>query len=565
MEIQTGTRPKAPTGSAFAIERIPFPLGSSIDVATVRFGEGVLRDWPMVYILANENEAYVGQTTSVIRRMGQHGANPEKADFTTANLIFNAEANMSVVTDYESQLIQYMSADGKYVLTNKNGGIVNSNYYSKAEYDEMFKDLWSELRNMELADHSIDEIEESEVFKYSPYKSLSEDQRAALERIVAAIVSDGEKRPIVVQGMPGTGKTVLAIYLLKALKDDERFQGMSIKIVEPVTSLRETLRHALKGIRNLSKDDVIGPSELANPRYAASSGEKPFDILLVDEAHRLKQRKNIVSYKAFDDATEALGFERKGPANQLDWVLRQSRIPILFYDANQVVGPSGISPSIIESRIAESCANPISLDSQMRVKGGKAYLDYVAGILRGDEPAPRAFDGYELVLHEDFRGFYDSFERRLQSHELTRMVAGYAWKWRTKKDRSADAYDMEIDGVKVRWNCTTSNWVGRGFGDPQVAREMGVIHTIQGYDLSYAYVVMGNDIVFDEATGRITVDPSSYYDVNGKKNATDEELEAYIKNIYYVLMTRGVYGTHLYVCNPALRRHLARFLSTTTW
>lgn len=561
-EIETGVAPKPPVGSRFVIERFPFPLGSSIDVATVSFGEGRLYDWPMVYILANEGEAYVGQTTNVIRRMGQHGANPEKADFTTANLIFNAEANMSVVTDYESQLIQYMSADGKYTLTNKNGGVVNSNYYSKAEYDEMFKDLWSELRDMDLADHTIDEIEESEVFKFSPYKSLSADQRAALERIMG-VISAGEDRPVVVQGTPGTGKTILAIYLLKALKDDDRFRGMSIKILEPVTALRETLRHALRGIQNLSKDDVLGPADLANPKCARVSGGKPFDILLVDEAHRLKQRKNIVSYKSFDDTTEALGFERRGEANQLDWVLRQSRLPILFYDANQVVGPSGIAPSIMEDRLSEAFSRPIRLDSQMRVKGGKAYLDYVASILGGGNPAPRAFDGYELVLHEGFQGFHDSFERRLRDHELTRMVAGYAWKWRTKADRSPDAYDIEIDGIKIRWNGTTSNWVGKGFEDPRAAREMGVIHTIQGYDLSYAYVVMGNDIVFDERSGRIAVDPSSYFDANGKRGATGEELEAYIKNIYYVLMTRGVRGTHLYVCDPALRRHLARFFTIT--
>ena len=101
------------------------------------------------------------------------------------------------------------------------------------------------------------------------------------------------------------------------------------------------------------------------------------------------------------------------------------------------------------------------------------------------------------------------------------------------------------------------------FAGPRAAREMGVIHTIQGSDRSYAYVVMGNDIVFDERSGRIAVDPSSYFDANGKRGATGEELEAYIKNIYYVLMTRGVRGTHLYVCDPALRRHLARFFTIT--
>lgn len=155
--------------------------------------------------------------------------------------------------------------------------------------------------------------------------------------------------------------------------------------------------------------------------------------------------------------------------------------------------------------------------------------------------------------------FYDSFEQRLEEHDLARMIAGYAWKWNTKKDKSPDAYDIEIESIRIRWNCKQENWVGLGVDDPAIAHEMGVIHSIQGYDLSYAYVVMGPDIVYDEEAEKITVDKASYFDTNGKNTATDEELEEYIKHIYYVLMTRGIYGTHLYVCDEALRRHLGKY------
>ena len=75
-----------------------------------------------------------------------------------------------------------MAADGVYKLTNKNEGHSNLNYFSKEKYESMFDDLWEELRRMELADKTISEIEESEVFKYSPYKSLSVDQRVALNK-----------------------------------------------------------------------------------------------------------------------------------------------------------------------------------------------------------------------------------------------------------------------------------------------------------------------------------------------------------------------------------------------
>ena len=78
--------------------------------------------------------------------MNQHGANEEKRDFDTINVIYNEEFNGSVITDYEHRLIRYMHADGRYKLTNKNEGMTDSNYFSKGAYSAMFEDLWEELR-----------------------------------------------------------------------------------------------------------------------------------------------------------------------------------------------------------------------------------------------------------------------------------------------------------------------------------------------------------------------------------------------------------------------------------
>ena len=51
---------------------------------------------------------------------------------------------------------------------------------------------------------------------------------------------------------------------------------------------------------------------------------------------------------------------------------------------------------------------------------------------------------------------------------------------------------------------------------------------------------------------------SGHFDRNGYATATPEELTSYIKNIYYVLLTCGVMGTHVYVANPVLREYLRR-------
>jgi GIY-YIG catalytic domain-containing protein len=553
-----------PNGADFTIDRCRFTPTQGIEVSSLKIDDDKIQNWPMVYILANndsrQKSAYVGETTSVSERMLQHSKSPEKGLFTSVNIIFNQEFNQSVIKDYENRLIGLMAADGVYKLTNKNEGHSNLNYFSKEKYGSMFDSLWEDLRRMELADKTISEIEESEVFKYSPYKSLSVDQRVALSKIYLEIESDLSKaKPIVVQGMPGTGKTILAIYLLKALRDDEKFKDLNIKIVEPMTSLRNTLKESLKGVSGLNKMDVIGPYDLANPDFGYSSEvEKPFDILLIDESHRLTARRGITNYKNYDEVNKKLGLSKE--STQLDWVLKLAKLPIFFYDASQSIKPADIDSNSFEERLGDALKHPIRLDNQMRVLGGTEYLNYISDILNDKYPVRRTFNNYEFVLHDSIDDFTDSFEQKLSEHNLTRMLAGYAWDWKTKgKQVSSSPKDIVIGDKSFRWNSKSDNWVGKGVTNPMYAQEVGCVHTTQGYDLSYAYVIIGPDLKFDSLTGKLVGDKDHYFDKKGKGGATDEQLTQYIKNIYYVLLTRGIYGTHVYVVDDELRNLFIKY------
>lgn len=523
----------------------------------------------MVYILTNTEEAYVGQTTSVLNRMDQHGANPEKQAFTHTNLIYSDAFNMSVITDYEHRLIQLMNADGLYRLTNKNEGLQDSDYYCKEEYDEMFQQLWTELADYNLVQHTIEQLEESEVFKYSPYKQLNVEQEAAFSNILAAVTKSfsggGKPAPIVAEGMPGTGKTVLAVFLLKALRDSKDFGHLNVKILEPMTALKATLQDSLKGVYGLSEGDIIGPSDLASTKAGFVSGEKGrYDILLVDEAHKLKGRRNIQNYADFDRTSTALGLD-KMTCTQVDWVLNQAKFPIFFYDPFQSISRSGVTPREFESSVGEAVNKPIHLESQMRVKGGKGYLEYICAILHNGNPESRTFPEYEFEMHQDFASFYASFQQTLSNSRLTRMVAGFSWEWLTNPKRKLKAgempaeYDISIEGFNLRWNRKNANWVGIGTKDPTAAQEVGCIHSIQDYDLSYAYVIFGNELGYDRKAQTLKVNRSAYKDKNGKNATEDTDLLSYIQNIYYVLLTRGINGTHIYVCDPDLRDYLSRF------
>lgn len=551
-----------PKGAPFIIDQLPFRHGQRVDYALFDLEEDKVCNWPMVYILANQDSAYVGQTTSVATRINQHGANEEKRDFDTVSVIFNEEFNSSVITDYEHRLIGYMHADGRYKLTNKNDGMTDTNYFSKATYTAMFEELWEDLRRLHLADHSAAEIEESEVFKYSPFKGLTPDQRIALDKILDVIDKGLEtSSPIVVEGMPGTGKTILAIYLLKKLRDDPRYKDYNIRILEPVTSLRKTLQKSLKSVSGLHSSDIIGPSDLAKSSMGFQAGKgKCFDIVLVDESHKLKRRVNLgPQFGHYDKVTRKLGLP--DDATQMDWIISQVKLPIFFYDPLQTIGPSCLDLQSIKSTLGPALENPIKLESQMRVKGGDAYLNYIQNVLNGTQQKYVTFEGYDLVFHERFSDFIDSFERDYHAHNLSRIVARYAWEWASKNDESA--YDIVIDGISLKWNRTNENWVGLGVDNEEVAHEVGCIHSIQGYDLSYAYVIIGKDLKLGPG-GIPESNKSSYFDRYGYATATKEELDQFIRNIYYVLLSRGILGTHIYVEDPKLRSHLASFFPASS-
>ena len=572
------TTPPTPKGSPFALGKGDFVSPADGGVC-IEFDSHVpedrLQSWPMVYVLTNEHEAYVGQTTSVARRMTQHGANPEKKSFTTANVIYNEEFNASVVTDYEHRLIDLMQGDMKFRLTNRNGGMTPTNYFSRERYAQMFQELWDELRDVQLVQHSIEEIEQSEAFKFSPFKVLNADQEVAIQNILAAIderLRDSDKTKtsaIVVEGMPGTGKTVLAISLLKTLKDlaaddnpdHTQFHEVNVKLLEPVTGLRQTVKRALKKTVNLQANDVMGPMDLRKPEFGHLQDGKGFDVLLVDEAHKLGLRKNMppLQYKNYDAVTDALGLPYAAP--QLDWVLDQARVVVFFYDPLQSTGPKCIGDDLMRDRLGLAMNKRIQLKSQMRVKGGNGYLQYVRDLLFDVPVKQKTFKDYGFVLHEDFAEFEECFESTLAKHSLTRMVAGFAWEWKTKDNKNPGSFDIEIDGVQKRWNRTFRDWVGKGADNPQTAREVGCIHSIQGYDLTHAFVIIGRDLRYSSITGQLFVERGSYFDINGKRGATDAQLNQYVRNIYYVLLTRGIDSTHVYVCDEALRKHLAQFLT----
>lgn len=508
--------------------------------------EDFLDNWPLLYILENGKQAYIGESTHAKTRMTQHSSAEEKRIFDKVHFIYSKLFNQSVTFDYESKLIQYIVADELFQVTNKNNGIADKQYYQKKEYDEKFEILWRKLQREKLVKHSLEEIENSDLFKFSPYKELNDCQREAVDEILFKIKSGAVNR-VVVNGMPGSGKTIVAVYLMKYLADSEEYNGKQIGFVVPQTSLRKTLKDVFKSIYGLSPSQVISPSAVTKKKY---------DILLVDEAHRLHKYKNISYMGPFRKNCEKLGLTTE--SDELDWILKQSDYTVLFYDSMQVVGPSCIEYERFDKKMEDAFNRRMiayyTLITQMRVQGGNDYIEFVRNLLNGTCDHLYSSENYELKLYSDFKQFEDDMYRKEEESGLARMVAGFAWPWISQNDKSLK--DIEIQGICRMWNHQKEGWVLTD----EAINEVGCIHSIQGYDLNYAFVILGNDIGFDKATGKVIIHPECYYDMNGKRTATEEELLDYIKNIYYVLMTRGIKGTYLYVCDDNLREYLGNYI-----
>ncbi|MBN1331652.1 DUF2075 domain-containing protein [Candidatus Dojkabacteria bacterium] len=520
----------------YEIKKFDYKKGNFDLIKIYRYGE----NWPIVYILEDGKEAYVGETNTACRRATQHYGNEERAKLKSLYIIADDEYNKSATLDIESSLIRYMSGDGKYLLQNGNSGIQESNYYDRERYQAKFETIWKELQKINIVKNDLLQIENSDLFKYSPYKALTEDQLAVVGEIMRSI-ENGEKIPHLVSGEPGTGKTIVATYLVKALTMKEWSKDMEVGLVIPMTSLRRTLKRVFRNVKGLYPGMVIGPYDVIKKKY---------DILVVDEAHRLQRRLNLTNYPDFDKVSASLGLDKE-ETNQLDWVLKSSKYQIFFYDRYQAVKPADIRYDVIEDitfKIHE-------LVSQMRISGGEKYIEYVRDIFNCKKPHPNKFYTYEFKLFDKVKDLVAAIKLKDREHGLSRILAGYAWEWKTKGNNSID-YDIEIDEVRLKWNSVTQDWVN----SPNAINEVGCIHTIQGYDLNYAGVIIGPELSYDKDKNNIIVDKSKYLDFNGKRAISDPaELEAYIKNIYKTLLTRGIKGTYVYIVDENLREYMREY------
>lgn len=551
-------------------------------------------NWPVLYLMYNDkkNIVYVGQSTNVHRRMKEHNRKKIVKDKKIRNIliIYSRIANLSMAVNLENYLIRALGAEGSNKVINDNEGSWHE-YYKTKEYDIYYesciKKIWEFLIKEGLVSKNIEEVKKSELYKLSPFIELNKNQNNVITSVRDRIIFSEDNKNTIISGIPGTGKTILALYLSKDLMNYYKriHKKIKIAIVTPVNQFNEVLKKTIKNIYLFNDIKVYNPIEAVNEYI--NSNEK-FDILIVDEAHRLKYcANNNRTKKCYENASNQLNLlkdKKLEDINQLDWIEEISKKVVLFFDELQAIREDDLKKKDLE-RITEikvgnkEQSNYFILKEPMRIKV-ENYIDYIDNILQ-IYGVKKKFDKidfssqYELYMTKDLRELEDILKKKNNS----RLVAGYAWKWKTKgKDNYEKYFDFEeyfYDGeyhrkcdekntyekeadFKKKWNKSTA----KGWCDTEAAKkleEIGCIHTIQGFDVDYIGVIFGREIIY--RNGKIQVNRKEYKDTGGFNNKMlDEELVKYIKKIYRVLMSRGMRGTYIYVFDKKLREYLNKYI-----
>jgi DUF2075 family protein len=379
---------------------------------------------------------------------------------------------------------------------------------------------------------------------------LIDDQKTVLETIVYAAFKglDEKKQVVIVNGGPGTGKSVIAINALSRLMG----QRMNARYVTPNAAPRAVFEVRLK---DSFKGGQIKELFSGSGSYTGLDQDE-FDILIVDEAHRLKLRTQY----------------SKGGDNQIREIIHAARTSVFFIDEAQKVTWKDIGEVDEILKFAESMDAEVTLlqlSSQFRCNGSDGYIDWLDNALSGKEVDSTYFsdEDYDFQVFDDPSALFDQIKAWNRPSNKSRMLAGYCWNWVSKNDPELfDIVFPEYD-FKAKWNLESrgSAWII----DPESISDIGCIHTSQGLELDYVGVIIGPD--FQVKDGMLVTNPSGRaatdVSLNGFKKESKEDpvaaktkADRIIRNTYRTLMTRGMKGCYVYCTDTAVAEYFKQHL-----
>jgi hypothetical protein len=386
---------------------------------------------------------------------------------------------------------------------------------------------------------------------------LLDEQRLAYELVMRAAEKarrSDAKEVVIVTGGPGSGKSVIALSLLGELARG----GHRVLHATGSRSFTTTMR------RHVGKGSMRVQSLFKYFNSFIDAEPNALDVLICDEAHRIRQ----TSANRFTRAAHRTG------RPQISELVAAARVPVFLLDQHQVVKPGEIGTvEAIKSHAADQGfrVQHVSLDGQFRCGGSRKYEEWVLRLLDLDSGGPLVWTGddhFQVVLAESPWEMEHFLRTKLGEGYSARMSAGYCWPWSAPRPDGTLVDDVQIGGWTRPWNVKGERSVGEAPASALWAtqeggfEQVGCVYTAQGFEYDWSGVIIGPDLV--ARGGRLVTvrEANADPDVN-RRSVPDLKFDRLVRNVYKVLLTRGMIGTVIYATDPRTRDFLADLLQET--
>jgi hypothetical protein len=367
---------------------------------------------------------------------------------------------------------------------------------------------------------------------------LLDEQLVVYDQIVSLTKQsfhDKQKTVVIVEGGPGTGKSVIAINLMADLS----LAGYNAQYATGSKAFTETLR---------KKTGSRAAIQFKYFNSYAGAEDNAIDVLIADESHRIRK----TSYNRFTPRLE------RTEAPQIEELISASKVAVFFIDDKQIVRPDEIGSVQYIRDYAEKRGCKVlqhKLEAQFRCSGSDGFVNWVNNTLGIEKTANVIWQGnenFDFRIMDTPQELETAIRRKVQEGNTGRLMAGFCWKWSDPNEDGTLRDDVIIGDYRRPWNAKPdAKHLAPGIpkstlwaSDPKGIDQIGCIYTAQGFEFDYAGVIFGEDLTYDFSSQSWEGHLGSSADKAVKRSV--EDFVDLVKNTYRVLLSRGMKGC--YVC-----------------